>query len=885
MRPMEKGTRLGPYEILEQLGAGGMGEVWLAEDARLGRKVAVKVLPEEFAKDPERRARFEREARAAAALNHPHIASVHDIGSEGEVHFIVQEYLEGADLRARLDAGRLPLVTALGLVAEVAEALAVAHAAGIAHRDLKPENIFVVEQGHAKILDFGLAKLTEKAAGRSSTATQSPTVLATSAGQMMGTAGYMAPEQITGEDVDERADLFAFGCVLYESVSGKRAFAGKNLPEVLHRLANEEPIALREADPALPTELSRITSKCLVKAAARRYQGAADLAVDLRQLISDIESGRAEETAPAPQAPRHTNSRVIAAAGLAGLLAGALMYWLVGATAASAGAAGEPLYLPLRSVPGLAAASYSQMALSSDSRHLAFATGSGPAVLWDLRDVGAALEIPETDGAQSPFFSPDGHWLGYVGADNRLYRVPVEGGRPQPFTERLRRDTLSVEWRESGDFIVSTTFEAPAMQIPAIGGAVEPLLEVDRAGGEVGQGTVSFLPDGDHALYAFWDDRWRVAVRSLARGERTILTDGFGARYVPTGHLIWILSQQLMGARFDPATLKLGEPVQLIGNIAANPGWGRPSYAFNAAGTLAYLQAPEDRGTAILRLDANRGRTIIRPADEELTALAISPDRRRLGLTVRTVDGDSQIWSYDMERADLLPIAQGAGWDQYPFFLGPGAELAYVSERDGGGDIYARSADGVGAERPLTATRPYRNDPHGTRSGDVAAQIADPDTGSDDIWVYAADDLEAGTPFAASEGSEAEPRFSPDARFLAYASNRSGRYEVYVAPYPQGPGTHEWKVTTEGGRAPRWTGDGRFVFYLADGRIWRTPVTQTDPFRTGSPELFAQYGGDAVGWDVAADGSHVIAIDELESPRPQLLLNWFTELERRLPAR
>ena len=461
----------------------------------------------------------------------------------------------------------------------------------------------------------------------------------------------------------------------------------------------------------------------------------------------------------------------------------------------------------------------------------------------------------------------------------------MEGGRPQPFTEPLRSAPLSVEWRPSGQVIVSTSFEEGALQIAAIGANLEPLLEVDRAVGEAGQGTVSFLPDGDHVVYAFWDDRWRVAVRSLATGERKVLAQGFGARYVPTGHLVWILAQQLMAARFDPETLELGEPVQLLSAIAANPGWGRPAYDFNSAGTLAYLQAPENRSTAVLRLNPDGERTVIRPGDEELTTLAISPDGQRLGVTVRTVDGDTQIWSYDIDRDDLVPIGQGAGWDQSPFFLGSGAELGWVSERNGRGDIYSRAVDGVGAERQLTSDDRYRNRPHAAPSGDVAASIGAPETGNEDIWVYAAADLATGRIFAGSEGTDTEPRFSVDSRFLAYTSNRTGRYEVYVAPYPEGPGTHEWKVTTEGGRAPHWTADSRYLFYLADGQIWRTPVIQTEPFRTGLPEVFAEYRGSEESWDVAADGSHVIAIEELVPPRPRLILNWFTELERQLTSR
>ncbi len=292
---MEPGIKLGPYEITEQLGAGGMGEVYLAQDTRLGRKVAIKVLPAEFASDPERLARFEQEARAAAALNHPHIAAVFDVGTEDGTHFMVQEYLEGDTLREPLQKGVLPLKKALGLATEIAEALAAAHAAGIIHRDLKPENIFVTKEGHAKVLDFGLAKLTEvAAAGSPGGATQSPTMMGTVAGQVMGTAGYMAPEQVEGSDkIDHRADLFAFGCVLYEMASGARAFAGRSIAETLAHIQHDDPASIQESDPSLPDELQRIVRKCVAKELDRRYQGGNDLVVDLKALARDVESGSA----------------------------------------------------------------------------------------------------------------------------------------------------------------------------------------------------------------------------------------------------------------------------------------------------------------------------------------------------------------------------------------------------------------------------------------------------------------------------------------------------------------------------------------------------------------------------------------------------------------
>ncbi|MFQ5744929.1 MAG: serine/threonine protein kinase, partial [Acidobacteriota bacterium] len=426
------GKSLGPYKILEPLGAGGMGEVYLGEDTRLGRKVAIKVLPAEFASDPERLARFEQEARAGAALNHPHIAVVHDVGSEtGEdgstTHFMVQEYLEGQSLRGRLDKGALPLDKTLDLATEVGEALIAAHKSGIIHRDLKPDNIFVTGDGHAKVLDFGLAKLTEGMALAGTSASMSPTMLGTIAGQVMGTAGYMAPEQIQGDvEVDRRADLFAFGCVLYEMVAGKRAFSGETVLDTLHAIARTEPQPLREIEPDLPAELHRILRKCLAKDTTRRYQVADEIVVDLRQLQDDIAAGVAipvggsEVTVAsvAVETTRGTLWKMAAPIAVAIALLAVLTGWFMR----------SPLSPPPESIirrfridypPETAFLSLSTLgvAISPDGRSVVFNADSQ---LW-LRAIDdlVAAPIRGTEGARVPFFSPDGQQLGCWGGDGQ----------------------------------------------------------------------------------------------------------------------------------------------------------------------------------------------------------------------------------------------------------------------------------------------------------------------------------------------------------------------------------------------------------------------------------------------------------------------------------
>ncbi len=425
---MDPGTKLGPYEITEQLGAGGMGEVYLAQDTRLSRKVAVKVLPAEFASDPERLARFEQEARAAAALNHPHIASVFDVGTEDGTHFMVQEYLAGNTLREPLQKGAMPLNKALGLATEIAEALAIAHAAGIVHRDLKPENIFVTEEGHAKVLDFGLAKLTEVAGGGSpDDFTHSPTAMGTMAGQVMGTAGYMAPEQVESSDkIDHRADLFAFGCVLYEMAVGTRAFGGRNVAEILHRLANSVPEPVGDG---LPLKLQWVLDKCLAKEPARRYQGAGDLVVDLKALATEVKSsatqpvrGQTPTTPVAVEEARRVPLKLAAPIFVAIALVALLTGWFMRTPTATPEAAVTRFDIDYPPSTTFQSTDALGVVISPDSRSVVFSANQQ---LW-IRAVDnpVATPIGGTEGARGLFFSPDGQQLGFLDGQ------PERGPRP-----------------------------------------------------------------------------------------------------------------------------------------------------------------------------------------------------------------------------------------------------------------------------------------------------------------------------------------------------------------------------------------------------------------------------------------------------------------------
>ncbi|MCH7826060.1 MAG: serine/threonine-protein kinase, partial [Acidobacteria bacterium] len=598
------GKSLGPYKILEPLGAGGMGEVFLGEDTRLGRKVAIKVLPEEFASDPTRLARFEQEARAAAALNHPHIAVVHDVGAEkldgdgSTVHFMVQEHLEGETLREPLNKGALPLKRALALAAETAEALAAAHGAGIVHRDLKPANLFVTQEGHAKVLDFGLAKLVEpELAGGAgeSRLSGSPTVLGTVAGQVMGTAGYMAPEQVAGEEIDHRVDIFAFGCVLYEMAGGKQAFTAGSVLDTLHAIAHDDPQPLAEINPALPAELHRILKKCLAKEPSDRYQGAGELATDVRSLAGEVEAGTA---APLGSGLGDTHT----ASGLRlpvpiGLSAAAMV-----AVALIAGVAGWVFRQPSAPEPGVVqrytipipdigsgqlTTIGTSIAITRDGRHIAYSGDLGDGVNLHHRPTGT-LQLTMNVGlelSRRPAFSPDGQWLTFEHPEG-TWRVPLAGGTPLNIGEFFGARAFGPD-----DSLVYS--DGRALYQTTLTG-VDPVLvaEPDPDSDVTRYRRPNILPGGGILVEVRRGAGFGVAgigvLAPVTRDLTIIAEQGSDPQYAPTGHVVYARLNTLEALPFDPIALQpLGPSVPVVQDVRVEGG-GAGQYAFSDNGVLVY---------------------------------------------------------------------------------------------------------------------------------------------------------------------------------------------------------------------------------------------------------------------------------------------------------
>ena len=911
------GARLGPYLIEVAIGAGGMGEVYRASDTRLGRTVALKVLPHRFAADPDRRHRFEREARAVSALDHPHICALHDIGSEAGVDYLVLEHLKGQTLATRLQRGRLRRHEALRFATEIAEALDAAHRRGIVHRDLKPGNVMLTQSG-VKVLDFGLARLTTPGAGTM----ESTSTTLTDAGTVLGTAPYMSPEQVEGREADARSDIWSLGVVLYEMLTGRRAFEAESAASVMAAILRQEPPLLSSQDPLAPPALEHLVRRCLAKDPEARWQSARDLADELAWIAE------ADTRQPARSAGPWTRRRVavLAVAGVALLLAGTVAgVWSRRSPAAGRG----PVIRTLLSVePADAVGGQSflgqgiggtrtSLALSPDGRVLVFVGRQGELRGGTRRLYVRRLEeprataIPGTEEAEGPFFSPGGEWVGFW-ARGHLWKVALPEGPPVSICS-LPSAPHGASWGVRGRIVLGQE-TGGLLQVPETGGEATPLTAPGP--GEHSHRLPHLLPGGDAVVFTVTKGPYvwtqlRVVAQSLRSGTRKVLFEGgTDARYVPSGHLVFLRLGTLMAVPFDAARLEVkGAVVGLMEGIAQaafldNEDWdsGAGQFSVSSTGALAFIQGatPALPRLSLARAD-RRGVVTALPAPERnYFHVSLAPDGRRAAVYVRQESG-FVLWQVDLERGTLTLLEPG--W--YPRWAPNGRDLAFARAGEG---LFRRPAEGPGPAMLLLTDPGYAAPASWTPDGSRLAFVRRAPTPGggfhrDILWLEASGPQPAAEPLLATPFDESEPEFSPDGRWLAYQSDESGRMEVYVQAHPAG--TPRVQVSKEGGFSPAWARSRRELFYVAWPRpdpklsaLMAVAVATTPRLSVGLPQVLFEFDNSRLGmgctetrcYDVAPDGQSFLAP---YSPGPpatpvvtqvNLILNWAEELKARAPA-
>jgi eukaryotic-like serine/threonine-protein kinase len=889
-------TKLGPYEVVAQIGAGGMGEVYRARDTRLDRIVAIKVLPAHLADKPELRERFEREARTIASLNHPHICVLHDIGHQDGTDFLVMEYLEGETLAERLKKGPLPLDQMLQYAIEIAEALDKAHRKGVTHRDLKPGNIMLTKSG-TKLLDFGLAKLKQEVAPANVQLSQLPTANdpLTAQGTIVGTLQYMAPEQLEGKEADARTDIFAFGVVVYEMATGKKAFEGKSQASLIAKILETDPPPMSSLQPMTPPALDRVVKRCLAKEPDERCQSAKDLTDELKWIAESGPQSTSQMSAPV-KGIRALGRRPIMV-GLGTLLLGAaiasLAIWNLRPSPSPQPVTRTVINLPPgQQLAGLDAGP--AVALSLDGTHLAYVAIQGGTQQLYLRAMDSleAKPIPGTEGAVSSFFSPDGQWLGFF-AGGKLKKISVSGGAALTLGDAATPRGAS--WGSQGMIAFAPSTNIALLQVSDAGGTPQPLTSFEK--GEASHRWPEFLPGGKAVLFATQTStaanltNSEVAVQLLGTGERrNLIQAGIYPRYAPSGHLVYAQGGILMAVPFDPQRLAArGAAVPVVEGVLQSAFTGAAQYGFSATGSLVYvpggIQGFQSRLVWVSRNGAEQH--LAAPAHAYMSP-RLSPDGRRVAVGI--IAQETQVWLYDLSRDTLTRLTFEGNVNQYPAWTPDGKRIAFSSNKEGPQNLFWQLADGSGELEQLT-TSEYSHYPHSwSPDGQLLAFMeVNPATGQD-IWVLRLGDRKA-QPFLRTAFSEGAPRFSPDGRWLAYASDESGRFEIYVQPYP-GPGG-KWQISAEGGNESAWNPNGRELFYRSGDKMMAVDIATQPGFAVGKPRLLfqGQYQpttGTSPNYDVSPDGKRFLMLkptEQAEAAPTQInvVLNWFEELKRRVP--
>ena len=887
------GAQFGQYGIRRLLGAGGMGEVYRAYDSRLDREVAVKVLPADFANDGDRLRRFEQEARATSALNHPNILTVYDIGTHEDSPFIVMELLEGEELRGRMKDGAIPQRKAVDYARQIVAGLAAAHEKGIVHRDLKPENIFITADDRVKILDFGLAKLrpARLAAGAGSeVATQKAM---TDPGVVMGTVGYMSPEQVRGKDLDHRSDIFSFGLILYEMLAGRRAFTGESAVEVMNGILKEEPQELGETNAKIPPGLELIVRRSLEKKPERRFQSTSDLGFALEALSAPSSSSGDRLTAVenarivGKDKPAAWRDRVwMMATVVASLIALALGLAYFNRPSSDTRA----VRLSFTAPPNLAfndtQADY--VTVSPNGQKIAFTATSeeGKTQLWvrPLDSLDAQL-LPGSDEAIEPFWSPDSRSIAF-GSKGKLKRVDLAGGAAQTLCDAARM--TGGTWNSKGVIVFGPDFGSVLFQVPATGGEPRPVTFKDTDHSSFQHSSPAFLPDGNRFLFTIGSNSAKpggVWAGSLdSRELKQVLADNTNVAYAPPGWLIFVRNQALVAQAFDAGSLEVkGDVVPIATRTSTRDGFNL--FSVSDTGVLVWQELWQ-RDYQLVWFDREGRQTGTVGAQMKVSGGQepnLSPDGKRV-----VIKRDGNIWMIDIARD--IPVRLTSVFAQIPIWSPDGSHVAYTARSEAGGGIVQKAASGVGEEEMLLKGVNFAND--WSPDGRFLLFIRRGEKTRADVWALPLFGDRQEYQLLNSAFDERNVQFSPDGRWLAYASDESGSYEIYVRPFTADGkiGGDRKRVSRNGGMQPKWRGDGKELFYIADdGQMMSVAVLAGGPeFEYGAAKALFKTRMQARArlfheYDVTADGQRFLIgtlIGESKAAPPKVILNWAADLKR-----
>ena len=890
------GDRLGPYEVTGRLGAGAMGQVYAATDHRLDRVVALKVLGDAGHDDPDRRARFTREAKALASLCHPNIGAIYGFEDSGETAALVLELVPGITLQERIARGPMPPEEAVSVAVELARGLEAAHAQGIVHRDLKPANIKLTPGGRVKILDFGLAKVVPSDATRTATGTEG--------GMVVGTAGYMSPEQARGKPVDTRADIWAFGCVLFEMLTGRPTFRGETRSDILAKVLEREP-GFFELPPGTPPDVQRLVRRCLDKDPRRRLRDIGDALITLEEATR---SGTAEVEATRPRPMGWSGSRARLAGGAVMVLAAVYVAATSGSVLGSLRPTStSPLTRSSLVLPPdhrIPTRERLPIAISDDGSSLAYVAGRNGHQQLYLRPLDglAARALPGAEGAVNPFFSPDGQWIGFW-ADGAVRKVSVHGGPPIALCDSA--PIRGAIWSAQDDIVFGTTAEVlhGLWQVSADGGTPQALTALDAEAGEISHRFPEMLPNGSLLFTVVSKDgTTSVAARSGEGHTRTVVADGSLGRYAATGHLVYVQGDAVWAMPFDAEQLTpRGDAVPVLDGLRLSIGGGGAQFDFASSGLLVYgpRGAPMDGSDRTLVLVDREGRPEpLTPMPGGYAYPRFSPDGRQVGVViaddVQVLGSDADLWVHEIARGTRTRLTFTGTNRYFPAWTPDGEAIAFGAQRTGsdGYDLYLASVGGGGPAQPLLSREHGQFPTSWSPDGETLAFYeSHPDT-LRDLWVWQVGDGTEPQPLLATPFQERAPTFSPDGRWVAYVSDASGRDEIYVLPV-ETPHTAV-TVSTTGGTEPVWSDNGDELFYRNRDDMMAVTVNTNPTFEAGAPRVLftGDYDVDLSGgglggianFDVTSDGQRFVMVSGNGDTSPdgpvQLVLvhNWFSDL-------